>query len=75
MKPSRCGRCRWWERHRFRNDAQKTVSLSVEGKCGNSGKWANRKVYYLGGTDWPVFEMWESRNRHSPTNKYLEAVG
>lgn len=63
MKPPRCGRCRWWEGHRFRNDAQKTVSFSVEGKCGNSGapiEWANRKVHYMSGADCPVYEMWES---------------
>ena len=63
MKLSLCGRCRWWDGYRFRNTAQKTVSFSVEGKCGNSGapaEWANRKVHYLGGADCPVFEVWES---------------
>jgi hypothetical protein len=58
----RCGRCRWWEGHRFRNIANKTVSFSVEGRCGNAGApaaWAQRKVHYLGGTDCPVYEPWE----------------
>jgi len=43
MKLARCGRCRWWEGHRFCNNMQTTVSFAVEAACFNSGaplKWA-----------------------------------
>jgi hypothetical protein len=61
MKIARCGRCRWWEGHRFRNNCQTTVSFAVEAKCANPDapvEWANRTVHYSGGIDCPAFDMW-----------------
>lgn len=60
-KPQRCGRCRWWEGRRFRNDVHQTVSFSIEGRCGHSSGPAGAvrgMVHYLGGIDCPLFEMW-----------------